>query len=66
MKSITDILGGIQMLLDIDFNPHDVFEEYLTKEQRTFLATLRVIEDTLPPEAYYQSVAVGDKLPVLV
>ena len=54
MKSITDILGGIQTLLDIDFNPHDIFEEYLTKEQRTFLATLRVIEDTLAPEAYYQ------------
>jgi len=59
MKSIPDILGGIQTLLGIDFNPHDVFEEYLTKEQRTFLATLRVIEDTLPPEAYYQRARTG-------
>jgi len=59
MKSITDILGGIQTLLDIDFNPHDVFEEYLTGDQRTFLATLRVIEDTLPPEAYYQRARTG-------
>lgn len=59
MKSITDILGGIQMLLDIDFNPHDVFEEYLTKEQRAFLETLRVIEDTLPPEASYPKARTG-------
>ena len=59
MKSITDILGGIQTLLDIDFNPKNVFEEYLTKEQRTFLATLRVIEDTLPSEAYYPRARTG-------
>jgi len=59
MKSITDILGGIQTLLDIDFNPRDVFEEYLTGDQRTFLATLRVIEDTLPSEAYYPRARTG-------
>jgi len=59
MKSITDILGGIQTLLDIDFNPQDVFEEYLTGAQRSFLATLRVIEATLPPERYYPSARTG-------
>jgi hypothetical protein len=59
MKSIADILGGIQTLLDIDFNSKNVFEEYLTKEQRAFLATLRVIEDALPSEAYYQRARTG-------
>ncbi len=44
MKSITEILGGMQILLGISFDIQTGFEEYLTEEQRTFLAMLRVIE----------------------
>ena len=45
MKSITEILGGMQILLGISFDIQTGFEEYLTEEQRTFLAMLRVIEE---------------------
>ena len=47
MKSITEILGGMQILLEISFDIQIGFEEYLTKDQRTFLAILRVIEEHL-------------------
>jgi transposase/IS5 family transposase len=47
MKSISEILGGMQILLEISFDLQAGFEEYLTKEQRTFLAMLRVIEENL-------------------
>jgi transposase len=46
MKSITKILGGSQMLLGVSYEIQDVFEEYLSKEHRTFLSMLRVIEST--------------------
>jgi transposase len=46
MKSITEILGGSQMLLGISYEIQDVFEEYLTGEHRTFLSMLRIIEST--------------------
>lgn len=45
MKSITEILGGMQILLGIGFDLQKGFEEYLTDDQRTFLAMLRVIEE---------------------
>ena len=48
MKSITEILGGAQILLGVSFNIQDVFEEYLTESHRAFLAMLRVIEEHLP------------------
>jgi hypothetical protein len=55
MKSITDILGGAQLLLDISFDLQDTFEEYLSVEQRAFLVTLRVIEENVPlQEQYYR------------
>lgn len=34
MKTITEIIGGAQGLLDISYNVQDIFEEYLDK---TFL-----------------------------
>jgi transposase len=48
MKSITEILGGAQLLLDVSFDLQGIFEEYLTTEQRAFLVTLRVIEENVP------------------
>lgn len=47
MKSITEILGGMQILLGVSFDVQKGFEEYLTEDQRTFLAMLRVIEEHL-------------------
>jgi pantothenate synthetase len=50
MKSLTEILGGSQTLLDISYDIQEVFEDNLTgmHMHRTFLAMLRVIEDLLP------------------
>jgi hypothetical protein len=48
MKSITEILGGAQILLGITYDIQDSFEEYLNGDQRAFLAMLRIIEDHLP------------------
>ena len=48
MKSVTEILGGSQMLLGISYDIQDAFEDYLTDTHRLFLSMLRVIEDSLP------------------
>lgn len=48
MKSISEILGGMQIRLEFSFNLQAEFEEYLTKGQRAFLAMLSVIEEHLP------------------
>ena len=48
MKSVTEILGGSQILLDISYDIQDVFEDYLTDTHRLFLAMLRVIEAAFP------------------
>jgi len=48
MKTVTEILGGAQILLGISFNLQDSFEEYLTEEHRCFLEMLRLIEDARP------------------
>jgi len=48
MKTITEILGGAQILMGISFNLQDSFEEYLTEEQRCFLSMLCLIEEALP------------------
>ncbi|MCP3921651.1 MAG: transposase [Desulfobacterales bacterium] len=45
MKSLSDILGNTQMLLGINFNPEQLFEENLSTEHRTILSMLRVIEE---------------------
>ncbi|MGB7986006.1 MAG: transposase [Terracidiphilus sp.] len=49
MKSITEILGGAQILLGLDYDLQDSFEEYLSTDHRAFLAMLRVVEEHLPP-----------------
>lgn len=48
MESVTEILGGAQILLDISFDIQDVFEEYLSEKHRAFLHVLRVVEGQLP------------------
>jgi hypothetical protein len=48
MKNITEILGGAQLLLGVSFDLQDVFEEYLSEEQRAFLVLLRLIEEDAP------------------
>jgi len=44
MKSITEVLGSLQLLLPFDFDLQNVFEFYLTKEHKGFLFLLQVIE----------------------
>ena len=48
MKTITEILGGAQILMGISFDLQDSFEEFLTEEHRCFLTMLRVIEEAQP------------------
>jgi hypothetical protein len=48
MKSITEIIGGAQGLLDISYDLQDHFEEYLSDEYKTFLHMVRVIEEAQP------------------
>jgi hypothetical protein len=49
MKTITEIIGGAQGLLNIPYNLRDVFEEYPTDEYKTFLHIVRVLEDAQNP-----------------
>jgi hypothetical protein len=55
MKSITEIIGGAQALLDINFEIQDCFEEQLNNAQKTFLHIIRVIESFLPPQILAQT-----------
>jgi transposase len=48
MKSVTEILGGSQMLLGLSYDVQEVFEDYLTDNHRLFLSMLRVVEGSLP------------------
>ena len=48
MKTITEILGGAQVLLDISFDLQKCFEEKLNIQQRTFLHMLRCLEKFFP------------------
>jgi len=48
MKTITEILGGAQALMDISFDLQKCFEEQLTNEHKTFLHLLRAAETYLP------------------
>lgn len=50
MKSIAEIIGGAQSLLDIDFELQSCFEEYLTDEYKTFLHILSVVETYIQEE----------------
>jgi transposase len=49
MKTITEIIGGAQGLLNISYDLQDVFEEYLTDEYKTFLHIVRVVEGAQNP-----------------
>ncbi|MDC7230105.1 MAG: hypothetical protein PQJ48_07330 [Sphaerochaetaceae bacterium] len=49
MKSITEILGGCQMVFGISFDIQEVFEGYVTAEHRMFIQMLQVIEEFMPP-----------------
>ena len=54
MKTIAEILGGAQGLLDISFDLQFLFEERLNERQKTFLHMLRCIEEHLElPERPY-------------
>lgn len=48
MKSVIEILGGAQILLDVSFDLQDVFEEYLSDDHRSLLQILRIVEEHLP------------------
>ncbi|MDD3996179.1 MAG: transposase [Sphaerochaetaceae bacterium] len=48
MKSITEILGGCQMVFGISYDIQEIFEGYVTNEHRTFIQMLQVIEEFLP------------------
>ena len=48
MKTITEILGGAQILLAVSFDLQSSFEEYLNNEQRSFLSVLRILDEALP------------------
>ena len=48
MKTVTETLGGAQILMGISFNLQDSFEEYLTAEHRCFLSMLRLMEAAQP------------------
>lgn len=43
MTTITQLLGGAQILLGINYDLQGCFEQYLTDDQRAFLASLRLI-----------------------
>jgi hypothetical protein len=48
MKTINQIIGGAQALLNISYDLKGCFEEYLGDAYKTFLHMLRVIEEQLP------------------
>ena len=48
MESVSDILGGSQLLLHLEVDPQLFFESYLSEEHRTFLHILRTIEEDSP------------------
>ena len=51
MKSISEIIGGCQILFGISFDIQEYFEDLLQADHKTFLHMLRVIEEFLPPIA---------------
>ena len=54
MKTISEIIGGAQGLLDIGFELQNCFEEKLNGLQKTFLHMLRCLEENLSfPERQY-------------
>ena len=53
MKTITEILGGAQTLLPIEYPLQECFPEYLSNNQKLFLAILQKIESSITiPEVH--------------
>jgi hypothetical protein len=48
MKSVAQIIGGAQALLNISFNLQECFEEHLSNEYIMFIQILRVVESMIP------------------
>ena len=48
MKSITEILGGFQILLGTSYKIQVVFVDYVTNHHRIFLYSLQVTQASLP------------------
>lgn len=48
MKSISEILGGCQLVFGLSFDIQQVFDGILTFEHRAFIKILQVIEEFLP------------------
>jgi hypothetical protein len=61
MKTITEIVGGAQVLLDISFDLQTCFEEKLTEQQKTFLHMLRCLEKYIP--VLYRTYAGTGRIP---
>ncbi len=47
VKSVTEILGGTQVLFGTSFDLQDIFEEYLTEQHRAFPAQSFFTSETL-------------------
>lgn len=52
MKSITKAIGGKQYLFEGFHELSQFFEEYVSKEHRTFIHILNIVEEALPPLYY--------------
>ncbi len=68
MKSITEVLGSLQLLLPLDFDLQEVFESYVTIEHKGFLSLLRVIEsfvESFPEENQHRGRPSYSVLPFL-
>lgn len=48
MKTISEIIGGAQVLLPLEYKIQDSFSSLVTIKQRSFIHHLRVIEEYLP------------------
>ena len=59
MKTISEIIGGAQTLLPLDYELQDCFPELLNCEHLSFLHHLRVIEEHLPQESFIHTQRTG-------
>ncbi len=47
-QTVTEILGGAQILLNNSYDIKNCFEEFLSEEHRTFVNMLRIMESHFP------------------
>ena len=52
MKTISQIIAGAQVLLNVSYELKGCFEEYLSDDYKTFLHMLRVIEEQMSAFVY--------------